>query len=87
MSGHRGPLQSSTGLISSSSRCYSPPFPRLLLLSSGYRATRLTANREGLPRETEKQEGGGGRKKSHFTVSGQDKCFQKPLSAFCELDI
>lgn len=34
--------------------CFSPPSSRLLLLSSGYGAKRLSANREGLPWETEK---------------------------------
>lgn len=56
LSGHRGPLLSSAGLISSSSSCFSPPFSRLLLFSSGYGAKQLTANREGLPWETEKGE-------------------------------
>lgn len=60
LSGHRGPLSSSAGLMSPSSPCFSPPFSRLLLLSSGYEARRLTANREGLPWETEKGQRWGG---------------------------
>lgn len=36
-----------------------PPISRLFLLSSGSEATRLTANREGLPWETERGSGGG----------------------------
>lgn len=58
LSGHRGALPSSAGLISSSLPCFAPPLSRLLLLSSGCGAKRLAANREGLPWETEKGERG-----------------------------
>lgn len=60
LSGHRGPVPLTTGFISCSSPGFSPLFPWLLLLSSGHGATRLTANREGLPPETEKEERGKG---------------------------